>query len=565
MKKRLRINYFRIKIILWVLVIGGFFIWPNPCLGTSNSLLISEVQIDSVDGTGGTNDDFIELYNSTDSDIYLGDYQESYLYLVKRTKTGTSDTSIKSWNGDSEAKVPAHGFYLWANSDYTGIKTTPDATTKTTISTDNGIALRLGLKDTGPIIDSLGWGECQNEFVEGNAAMALLGGQSLERQPTGEDSDNNYVDFVIRDTPTPQNSGGQEILPADGEEVTAKPEAEGRIPPTTANQPPLAEAGPDMTALVNREMFFDASQSYDPDNDSLTYFWNFGDGATDTEKKASHIYLYSGQYIVGLLVDDGEFSDLDIMTVNIYSPSVIISEFMPNPSGEDEENEWIELFNQSGQIANLTNWQLDDQTGDSPPFVFPINSLIAPEQFLIIRRPISQIALDNDRDQVRLLYPDGSLATEISYSGETEEGLAVAFDGQDYFWTKVPTPGATNIISAIGLASRDKNLFTNNPQSFIQETQEPPEILAQTNSNQGQILSPLNQLSRAEISQPIQSAEEIAQQTEKSGWSARQAAALGQSSQPIQKANLILTLSIVISGSLLASWFLIRLKKTKTH
>jgi len=191
----------------------------------ADNLLISEIQIDSVDGIGGASDDFIELYNPTDSDIYLGDYQGSYLRLVKRTQTGASDTSIKSWNGDLEAKVPAHGFYLWANSGYTGINTTPDATTTVTISADNGIALRLGPMDTGSIIDGLGWGDCENEFVEGNAAIDLSGGQSLERKAkdtsTAEllavndshhwlgnnwDSNSNSQDFVLQTQSNPQNS-----------------------------------------------------------------------------------------------------------------------------------------------------------------------------------------------------------------------------------------------------------------------------------------------------------------------------------------------------------------------
>ncbi|MBU1255656.1 hypothetical protein KKH35_02175, partial [Patescibacteria group bacterium] len=272
----------RSKIITYLLILGGIFIYPNFVFGATNSLVINEVQIDSVDGDGGASDDFIELYNPTDSDIYLGNYQESYLRLVKRTKTGTLDASIKSWNGDSEAKVPAYGFYLWSNSDYTGINTTPDATTASIISADNGIALRLGPMDTGLIIDSLGWGECQNEFVEGSTATDLLGGQSLERQPIGQDSNNNSIDFVIQNTPTPQNSGGQEIPPG---ETPAQEESDGTdwTPPTVVNNPPIAKAGTDITALVNQEISFDGSQSSDQDYDTLTYFWNFGDGATDTE------------------------------------------------------------------------------------------------------------------------------------------------------------------------------------------------------------------------------------------------------------------------------------------
>ena len=361
-------------------------------------------------------------------------------------------------------------------------------------------------------------------------------------------------------TPGAFNSSAQETPREEEPPRGEEPATEDSTPTTTVNRPPVAEAGSDIATLVNREIFFDASQSYDPDNDSLIYFWNFGDGATDTKKQAGHIYLYPGQYIVSLLIDDGEFSDLDIITVNIYSPSVIISEFMPNPIGKDKSNEWIELFNQSEQIANLTNWQLGSQAKNNSLFVFPANSFIAPKQFLVIQQSISQIALNNNADQICLFYPNGSLAAEISYQGEAKEGLAVAFDGQDYFWTSAPTPGAANIISLISPKEECGNFSADNFQATAQEKQEKPEILAQTDLDQSQTFLSLNQPSRAETPQLAQPAGESAFQ-----FASQQAAALGQTSQSIQKANLILILSIIISGSLLISWLLIRLKKKLSH
>lgn len=177
--------------------------------------MISEIQISG--GPGATTNDFVELYNPGSAPFNLKGFR-----LVKRTAQGTSDTLLKSWTND--AFIPAHGFYLWVNSDYTGIGLTPDVTTSGSIADNNGIALREGPNDTGTIVDSVAWGDTTNGFGEG---MRLAGGlapnQSYERRaltgntcvsPVGPgenlgnacDSNNNALDFELRTTPHPQNS-----------------------------------------------------------------------------------------------------------------------------------------------------------------------------------------------------------------------------------------------------------------------------------------------------------------------------------------------------------------------
>ncbi len=50
---------------------------------------------------------------------------------------------------------------------------------------------------------------------------------------------------------------------------------------------------------------FDASKSRDPEGDTLTYSWNFGDGATGMGAVVSHTYAAEGSYPVTLTANDG--------------------------------------------------------------------------------------------------------------------------------------------------------------------------------------------------------------------------------------------------------------------
>src|SRR6185436_10921797 len=133
------------------------FSYGIACASTDH-LWINQIQITG--GTGKTTNDFVEIFNPTASDIDLNGMR-----LVKRTKTGATDTLIKSWT--ETAIVKAGGYYLWANSDFTDLPVTADVTTSGTISDNNSLALRIGANDTGAIVDSVGWGSAANDFVKG--------------------------------------------------------------------------------------------------------------------------------------------------------------------------------------------------------------------------------------------------------------------------------------------------------------------------------------------------------------------------------------------------------------
>ncbi|MCW1970784.1 MAG: PQQ-dependent sugar dehydrogenase [Anaerolineae bacterium] len=73
------------------------------------------------------------------------------------------------------------------------------------------------------------------------------------------------------------------------------------------NKPPIAGATASLTAgeaplLVQ----FSAANSYDPDQQALTYLWQFGDGETSTQANPSKRFTKKGVYNVKLIVTDSE-------------------------------------------------------------------------------------------------------------------------------------------------------------------------------------------------------------------------------------------------------------------
>ncbi len=468
-------NCSKAKILFCLLVIGGFFIWVNFSLGAAaNDVIINEIAW--MGTTESANDEWIELKNNTAEEIDLTGW-------TLKAVDGTPEITLSG-------TIAAHGYFLLERTDD---DSRPDKTAEqiyTGALNNSGEVLHL-LDSENNLIDSV---DCSDGWLAGDNKTK----QTMKRTANGW-----------------QNNPEAEEKSRTQDKET---ENNNRVPPAAVNRPPVAKAGTDTAVLVNQEISFDGSLSYDPDNDSLTYFWNFGDGTTDTQEKTGHSYFHPGQYIVSLMVNDGEFCDLDIITVNVYTQPVLISEFAPN--------QWIEIFNQSNQIANLAGWRLNN-------FIFPANSLIAPGQFLVL-------PLNNDQGQVRLFYPNGSLAAKINYGQKTEKELSVAFDGQEYFWTKVPTPGSVNIIS--------NNPPNRNPQPVVQETREAPEISSNFNLGQSQGFSALTPKNKATTKLLPQ-----------------QAASLAQSSQSKQKANLVLIISIIISVALLASWLLIRLTLSRSQ
>jgi len=76
---------------------------------------------------------------------------------------------------------------------------------------------------------------------------------------------------------------------------------------TVLNRPPIATFTESAATVYKGEIiYFNASDSYDPDGSIISYFWDFGDGANATGVTVEHTYANDGSYTVTLTVTDND-------------------------------------------------------------------------------------------------------------------------------------------------------------------------------------------------------------------------------------------------------------------
>ncbi|HDS44745.1 MAG TPA: PKD domain-containing protein [Methanomicrobia archaeon] len=90
----------------------------------------------------------------------------------------------------------------------------------------------------------------------------------------------------------------------DGSVDSEPSTATATISEGVVNAPPVADAGPDQTALVGAVVLFNGSGSYDSDGTITAYDWDFDDGSTGSGKTTTHAYGTAGTYTVVLTVTD---------------------------------------------------------------------------------------------------------------------------------------------------------------------------------------------------------------------------------------------------------------------
>lgn len=185
-------------VAMWCAV--GFSVVANEAQAVSTTIVISELR---TRGPNGGNDEFVELFNKSDTPIDVGGYQ-----VMRSDASG--NTSVVATIPAGVTMLPGR-FYLLINNGSQGYSGTVngDLTYTGGIPDSGGVGL---LDDVGSLVDAVGT-DAGSAYQEGLLLppMSLNVNQSYERKNAGcspsQDTDENAVDFNVNgSTSHPQRS-----------------------------------------------------------------------------------------------------------------------------------------------------------------------------------------------------------------------------------------------------------------------------------------------------------------------------------------------------------------------
>jgi len=150
--------------------------------------------------TGAAANEFVEIVNAGTATANIGGFRLAY-----RSAAGTSDVTLATIPDGTT--LAAGAFYLFAGSAYAGAAPPSQSFSTGLAAGGGGVALR---DSSGAIVDSVGYGDAVNAFVEAHPATAppatAAPGSSAVRLPDGHDTNDNAADFSVSSTPTPGGS-----------------------------------------------------------------------------------------------------------------------------------------------------------------------------------------------------------------------------------------------------------------------------------------------------------------------------------------------------------------------
>jgi hypothetical protein len=487
------------KYILLLCVLVGVFY--GAIAKAEEGPIISQIQITG--GTGKTTEDFVEIFNPNNTPLNLKDYR-----LVKRTKNGITDTTLKSWTADTF--IPARSFFLWANSAFTSIAVVPDVVTTGSLANDNGVALRLGVEDVGTLVDSVSWGESSNGFVVATSQNMEANQALLRTNLNDRNSNFNIISSTPRNSSISEGSSSLPPAPSPSSSSTpASTSTQSPSAPPKTNTAPVYEAkslfikiteilpNPEGEDSGSEAVEIQNSGNYTVDLDG----WYIDDKNSGTMKatawQISQVTIGPGEYLVfnipknkfslnntggdavNLYFADKTLADSVTYTEDakenisyqkfqgawvwsvpslgkanfaqtfeaVESNKIFINEILANPAGSDEGQEWVEIINTSNVAVNLKGFALDNGK-DSQNILS--NAVILDEKITLPPNGLMLINLPEDKFS---LLNSGDTLRFFNSNGKLLETVNIPMspEGKSYFrdikgkWEfGIPTPGFSN-------------------------------------------------------------------------------------------------------------------------
>ncbi len=249
---------------------------PAPSPTPTHLLVISEFR---TRGPNGASDEFVELYNNSDTPIEISGWK-----IRGSSNSGNISTRLTI---ASDTVLPARGHFLATNSaGYSG-SVTGDQTYSSGIANDGGIALATA---SDSIVDAVGM-SAGSAFREGMHVAPLPGdaNQSYERKPGGasgstQDSSDNFTDFQLLTPSDPQNlssnpTPGPSPGPSPSPSVPPSPSPGPSASPSPSPSPtpsPSPSPSPPLTKILISQVYGGGGNAGAPFRNDFIELFNSG-------------------------------------------------------------------------------------------------------------------------------------------------------------------------------------------------------------------------------------------------------------------------------------------------
>jgi len=151
------------------------------------------------------------------------------------------------------------------------------------------------------------------------------------------------------------------------------------------NHPPVAKPGNDIVAAPGELLWFNASDSYDPDGRIKTFNWDFGDGKNAQRRRIRHAFISPGQFKVTLRVQDNSNTPCNSGTeqLTVYVNNKPKAKIIGNLVAAIDEPLHFSAIGSSDTDGNIIAYVWDFGDGDTGKGIAPLHTYLNPGVYLV--------------------------------------------------------------------------------------------------------------------------------------------------------------------------------------
>lgn len=421
-------QFARVLILCLILVHSQLAVlWDTAHATQASSVVISQVQAGNKSSSR-----LIELYNTTDQPVDITGWCVRYVAETAPVSLSGSTSMRACFNADSATQhliLPARAYILVG-------------ATQLGVSADFMMIEGLGSGPSGKVylvnaqqgvVDMFGWGsgttgaEGTPKASEDNVTKVY----ERKQGATGAyiDTGNNNADFVDSALRVQYSIGSIVEI----EDVCQNlPEIQTLVPGGMI----LNSEGNCIAEQV------DICTNIGGDQLILTEGMEVDDNGNCHQDVCLNLPGFQGDTPVGYKGSSQDFiCGIDLLPLRV-------TELLPNPDGDDKNNEFIELYNPNDVAVDLT-YHVFHLSGDyTKTYSFPIGSIIEPKGYVAIYNNDISFTLTNTINSLRLRSLDNLHIYDVQEYSNAESGQAWALINGTWQYTNTPTPGAENLPSS---------------------------------------------------------------------------------------------------------------------